>query len=147
MDTLVGTDLHVAAAPHYGAGYGPLAVVRAHLAGGHDPRYLATDATMEGPGLPGLLRGRDAIGRFLDGFYGAIAEPRLWLETPLEATDRAVVVLRVEGRHVGRLLGMAPSGRPIDLTVMAMYQVQNGLIRHIRFSFDRQALREQVGAA
>ena len=147
METLVAMDLHVAAEPNPGAVFGPLAVVRAHLAGGHDPRFLAADATMEGPGLPGLLRGREAIGWFLDAFHGAIAEPRLWLETPLEATDRAVVVLRVEGTHVGRLLGMAPTGRPIDLTVMAMYQVQNGQIRHIRFSFDRQALREQVGAA
>jgi len=147
METLATPDLHMPIASQNGFASTPLAVVRAHLAGGHDPDYLALDATMEGPGLPGMLRGREAIARFLDTFYGAIDDPRLWLDTAFESADRAVVVLRVEGTHVGRLLGLAPTGRPIAFSVMAMYQVQHGQIRHIRASFDRLALREQLGAA
>ncbi len=127
--------------------HAPLAVVRAHIAGGHDPKFLAADVTMEGPGLPGLLRGRESITSFLSTFYGAIGDPRLWLETAFESADRAVVVLRVEGTHAGRLLGLPPTGRPIDLSLIALYQVQNGLIRHIRASFDRLALQEQLGVA
>ena len=145
MATLAATGPFVPSSPW--AARTPLAVVRAHLTGGHDPAYLAPDATMEGPGLPGRLQGRDAIKGFLDVFYGAIADPCLWLETAFEAADRAVVVLHVEGTHAGRLLGLAPTGRPIDLSVVGLYQVQNGQIRHIRASFDRLALQEQLGAA
>ena len=125
----------------------PLAVVRAYLAGRHETVLIGPDASLEAPGLPGQVRGRTAIIGFWEAFGGAIADRELTVEAAFEAADRAVVVLRVRGVHRGRLLGQAPTGRRLDLTLVVLARVDDGQIRHLRICFDRQALLEQLGAA
>ena len=126
-------------------GAGPLAVLRAYLAGRHEGARIAPDASLDAPGVPGQLRGRAAIAGFWEAFAGAIGDRELTPEAAFEAADRAVVVLRVRGIHRGRLLGHAPTGRRLDLAVVVVGRVDDGLIRHLRLSFDRLALLEQIG--
>ena len=126
-------------------GKGPLAVLRAYLAGRHEGVLIAPDATLDAPGVPGQLRGRAAIIGFWEAFTGAIGDRELTPEVAFEAADRAVVVLRVRGLHRGRLLGHAPTGRRLDLSVVVVGRVDDGLIRHLRICFDRLALLEQIG--
>jgi predicted ester cyclase len=124
----------------------PLGVTRAYLTNPHDAALIEPDATMDGPGLPGQLRGRDAIAGFFDVLTTALDDPGLWPETAFEAADRAVLALRVRGRHAGRLFGVEPTGRPVDLTLVVLAHVHDGRIRHLRASFDRLALREPLAA-
>ena len=125
----------------------PLAVTKQFLADHANAALLDPDATLEGPGLSGQLRGRDAIGRFLDGLIGALADREIWLDTGFEAADRAVVALRVRGTHGARLCGVAPTGLPVELALVAMAHVHAGRIRHLRVSYDRLAVREQAAVA
>ena len=125
---------------------GPLTALKAYLAGRHDLALIAPDATLEGSGVPGQLRGREAITGYWAAFTGAITERELTLETAFEAADRAVVVLRLRGVHGGRLFGHAPAGRRLDLPLVVLGRVDAGRIRHLHVSFDRLTLREQLGA-
>lgn len=125
----------------------PLAVLKGYLGGHQQATLIAPDATLEGSGLPSQLRGRNGIAGYWAAFYGAIGEQELSLETAFEAGDRAVAVLRIQGIHRGRLLGHPPTGRRLDLPLIVLAHVHGGEIRHLRVSFDRLALCEQLGAA
>lgn len=106
-----------------------------------DPSLLAPDATLEGPGLPGQVRGQDAITRFFGAMHRALNQPILVIETAFESADRAVLAMSLHGIHVVRLFGVEPSGESIDLDLMVLAHVHHGQIRHLRLSFDRLALR------
>jgi predicted ester cyclase len=123
---------------------GPLAVVRAYLAGRLEPEAIAPEAALEAPGLPGNARGAAAIAGYWAALLGAVDGHELTVETAFEAGDRAAVVLRLRGAHRGRLLGLAPSGRRVDLAVVAVARVDGGRLRHLRLWFDRLALLEQT---
>jgi predicted ester cyclase len=125
----------------------PLGVTRAYLTNPRETALLEPDATMDGPGLPGQLRGRDAIAGFFGVLTAALDDPDLWPETALEAADRAVLALRLRGTHTARLFGLEPTGRPVELPLVVIAQVHAGRIRHLRASFDRLALREPLPAA
>ena len=141
-----GQTIEPCALPAPSMARGPLTALKAYLAGRHDAALIAPDATLESSGVPGQLRGRAAIVGYWDAFTGAIAERELTLETAFEAADRAVIVLRVRGVHAGRLFGQAPTGRRLDLPLVVLGRVDAGQIRHLRVSFDRLTLREQLGA-
>lgn len=125
----------------------PLVAVRAYLAGRIAPEDIAPDAKLEAPGVPGELRGRAAIVGYWTTFAGAFAERELAVVTAFEAGDRAVVVLRLRGVHRRRLLGHAPTGRRLDLPMVAFAQVDAGRIRHLQLSSDRLALAEHLREA
>jgi predicted ester cyclase len=124
----------------------PLSVTKAYLGDHRNAALLAPNAILEAPGVPGRLCGREAITHYVDRLIGAVADDGLWIETGFESADRAVVAFRLCGTHGGRLWGVAPTGRSIELKVMALAHVHGGAIHHLRLSYDRLALREQVAA-
>lgn len=123
----------------------PLAAVRACLVGGPGVAPIAPEATLEAPGLAGQLRGAVAIAGYWSALLGALDGRELTTESAFEAGDRAAIVVRLRGVHRGRLLGRAPTGRRIDLPLVVLARVDGGQIRHLRFSFDRRTLLEQIG--
>lgn len=125
----------------------PLVAVRAYLAGRLESQGIARDATLATSGSIGELRGQAAIAGYWTAFASAVAERELAVETAIETGDRAVVVLRLQGIHRGRLLGHPPTGRRLDLPLVVVAQVDGGRIRHLRLCFDRLTLLEQIGAA
>ncbi len=125
---------------------GALGALRAFLVNGCGEEGLAADVTLEASGVPGRLLGRPAVAVFWSVFVGAIGEREVVAETAIEAADRAVIVLRLRGFHRGRLLGRVPTGRLLDLPVVAIGRVHDGQIVQLRLSFDRLAVLEQLGA-
>ena len=125
---------------------GALVTLRDFLVHGCGEERLAGDVALDASGVPGRLLGWEAVARFWSVFVGAIGEREVVAETAIEAADRAVIVLRLRGFHRGRLLGRAPTGRPVDLPVVAIGHVHDGQILHLRLSFDRLEVLEQLGA-
>lgn len=123
---------------------GPLAVVRAYLAERIGPEAIAPEASLAAPGIAGDVRGAAAIAGYWAAFLGAVADHELTVETAFEAGDRAVAVVRLRGVHRGRVLGIAPSGRRLDLPLVVVARVDGGRLRHLRVWFDRLALLEQT---
>jgi len=51
----------------------------------------------------------------------------------------------VRGTHLGPLLGIAPSGRQVEVLEVGQWRIQNGLIAEAWFFVDELALLRQIG--
>ena len=61
--------------------------------------------------------------------------------------DKVAVLARFRGVHKGDLLGIAPTGKEVDVPFAITYRVAGGKIVQHWMSFDRMALMEQLGVA
>ncbi len=59
--------------------------------------------------------------------------------------DKVVAHLRFTGTHKGDLLGIAPTGKEVDVPFIITYRLAGGKIAEHWMSFDRMALMEQIG--
>lgn len=115
----------------------------------HDPSHYAEDATftnMTNPTQP--LVGRDAIGAFLATFYGGAFTDAHGDEVEL-LIDGNLVMLEFlfRGDHTGDLFGIPATGKHVELPMMSVYGVDDGLIRWARLYYDAASLMRQLGLA
>ena len=61
--------------------------------------------------------------------------------------DKVSVLARFQGVHAGDLLGIAPTGKEVDVPFAITYRIGGGKITQHWMSFDRMALMEQLGVA
>ena len=61
--------------------------------------------------------------------------------------DKVSVLARLRGAHKGELLGIAPTGKEVDVPFAITYRLAGGMIVQHWMSFDRMALMEQLGVA
>jgi predicted ester cyclase len=61
--------------------------------------------------------------------------------------DKVSVLARFCGAHRGELLGIAPTGKEVDVPFAITYRLADGMIAEHWMSFDRMALMEQLGVA
>ena len=59
--------------------------------------------------------------------------------------DKVVVRARVKGTHKGDLMGIAPTGKTIDLPFSVIYQIKDEKIAKGWLFVDRMELMEQLG--
>jgi predicted ester cyclase len=61
--------------------------------------------------------------------------------------DKVAVLARFRGIHEGDLMGIAPTGKKVDVPFAITYRLAGGKIAQHWMSFDRMALMEQLGVA
>jgi len=61
--------------------------------------------------------------------------------------DKVAVLARFRGAHKGELLGIAPTGKEVDVPFAITYRLAGGKVVQHWMSFDRMALMEQLGVA
>ncbi len=61
--------------------------------------------------------------------------------------DKVAVLARFRGAHKGDLLGIAPTGKEVDVPFAITYRLAGDMITQHWMSFDRMALMEQLGVA
>lgn len=59
--------------------------------------------------------------------------------------DLVSVLARFQGVHGGELMGIAPTGKQVDVPFAITYRLAGGKIAQHWMSFDRMALMEQLG--
>ncbi len=128
---------------------GPMQLANAWIDGQRqareDPSLLADDAVLEIAGMA-PIEGRQPVVEFTDGFYGAIGDRTITVETAIADGNEVSALLEVEGRHTGTLFGVPATGRRVDFTVMGFIDAKNGQITRIRVVLDRYGLLQQIGA-
>jgi len=96
-----------------------------------------------------------ALGRRFEGHAGATAYYRMWWE----ALDTEVVPERLHlvepatavaettwrGAHGGPFLGIAPTGRTVEVPVVLVADLRDGLMSGERIYWDRATVLEQLG--
>jgi steroid delta-isomerase-like uncharacterized protein len=91
------------------------------------------------------LRGPAGFKPFLRTFKGAFPDLKVAIEDTICEGDKVVVRYVARGTHDGDALGIAATGRPIEITGMAIVRVANGQIAEAWNNFDMQGLNTQLG--
>lgn len=111
---------------------------------------VAEDVVWEDPGLPAPVHGRDEVADFVRA--GVSAFPDLQFSEPGQralSDDRRVVYApwRMTGTNTGPIdpPGFAPTGKPIDLEGVDVWQFRGGLIWRYRAVYDFAEMGRQLG--
>src|SRR5690242_9058735 len=80
--------------------------------------------------LPMVMRGRAAAQQAMAGYYQAFPDIRFDVERDFATGDYAVVCWRALGTQQGELMGIPPTGRPIDIHGCSIFEVHDGQITH-----------------
>jgi steroid delta-isomerase-like uncharacterized protein len=97
-----------------------------------------------------------ALGRRWSAHAGAAEHYRMWWdafdvsvsgERLHLSRDTAVAETTWRGRHVGPFLGVAPTGRDVELQIAVFVEFRDGLMAGERFYWDTAALSDQLGVA
>jgi steroid delta-isomerase-like uncharacterized protein len=114
--------------------------------------FYAPDAVVYDPQYPEPLRGRAAIRKDVEDFFGAFPDIRVTLRTVLEDGDAQGWEVSVAGTHKGALPlptgDVAPTGKRIELSVGGFARVNSqGLVVEERRYFDLAGMMAQLGLA
>ena len=105
---------------------------------------LAPDYVQHWPGFP---TDREGYLQRLQAFRTAFPDLKKTTEDLLADGDKVVDRVTVRATHTGELLGLAPSGKTIEMTEMHVARVSNGQIAERWGEWDLLGLLRQIGAA
>ncbi|ALN71889.1 ester cyclase [Aureimonas sp. AU20] len=107
-----------------------------------DPAFRRHD-----PGLPFEVRGPDGVKQLADALHPGIPDMELPIEDVIAEGEKVLVRLRVKGTHGGELMGLAATGRPIDIGVLDLFEFKDGkLVEHWAL-LDNLGLLKQLGVS
>ena len=102
----------------------------------HDPQDLF-------PERRGPIAGRATC----EMYRAAFPDVRMNVEDVIEAGDRVVIRWRATGTHEGELMGLAPTGRSVEVTGIAIDRWAGDRIAETWVNWDTHGLLQQIGAA
>jgi len=118
------------------------------LSGGdlHRIPELCTEDVVDHEAPPDMPKGIEGVKAFVQMYRGAFPDLRATVEDAFEQGDRAVARVRYTGTHQGELMGVAPSGRQIDIQSIDIIRLADGkCVEHWGVT-DNMALMQQIGA-
>ncbi len=80
------------------------------------------------------------------GLYQESVDGRWTIDALFSAGDRVVARWTGSGSHVGELMGLPPTGRPISVEAISVLRIANGRIAEEWTVWDAPGLLQQVGA-
>ena len=101
---------------------------------------LAPDCVLHGIGGP------QDIQAAITSFLGAFPDARLTIDEMITEADKVVTRWTVQATHQGEWMGIAPTGKPITYTCIAINRIAGGKIVEDRFEADSYGLMQQLGA-
>jgi predicted ester cyclase len=105
---------------------------------------IAGDYVSHGPQAP-PAEGPDGV-RDRVGVYQTAVDGHWTIEEIFSAGDRVVARWTGTGTHRGELMGVAPTGAPIDVDAISVFRVTGGKIAEEWTVWDALGLLQQVGA-
>ncbi|GGE22676.1 hypothetical protein GCM10011390_47570 [Aureimonas endophytica] len=107
--------------------------------------HIAPEFRRHDPGLPFEVRGPEGVKQLADALHPGIPDMELPIEDVIAEGEKVLVRLRVKGTHGGELMGLAATGRPIDIGVLDLFQFRDGkLVEHWAL-LDNLGLLKQLG--
>jgi steroid delta-isomerase-like uncharacterized protein len=93
----------------------------------------------------GVLEGRAEIGRINRLWFSAFPDVQFRADDVLVDGDRVVQVVQASGTHAGEFFGVPPSGRHIEVQMVTILTLADGLIVEERRIYDFTGFLVQVG--
>ena len=106
---------------------------------------FAADFLYHDPTSGEAWRGPEGVKRYVRMFRTAFPDLRLTVEDQVAEGDNVAYRWTAHGTHRGELLGVAPTGRRVTLTGIAIARVVDGKIREMWENTDALGLMRQLG--
>jgi predicted ester cyclase len=109
-------------------------------------QHIAADFVRHDPGLPFQVKGPEGVLQLHDALLPAFPDMTLPLEDFVAEGEKVLVRLRVKGTHLGPFGDMAASGRNIDIGVLDLFQIRDGVLVEHWALLDNLGMLKQLGA-
>lgn len=108
---------------------------------------LLADDFVEREELPGHAPTKAGTTAFFRMYIAAFPDLRMVPEDVIASGDKAVARVRASGTHTGTFMGMAPTGKHVDVQLIDIIRFgQDGRAREHWGVFDQLAMMQQLGA-
>ena len=109
-------------------------------------RHIHVDFVRNDPGLPFEVKGPAGVARLHDVLMPAFPDMKLPLLDFVAEGEKVLVRLRVQGTHTGAFGDMAATGLPIDIGVLDLFQIRDGVLIEHWALLDNLGMLKQLGA-
>lgn len=111
-------------------------------------RALLADELVDHDALPfpGRLAGADGLLQVVSMIRAAFPDLERTIVDQVVEGDRVATAFTDRGTHQGELMGLAPTGRPIEVTGINIETLRDGRIVETRHAEDLLGLMRQLGA-
>jgi steroid delta-isomerase-like uncharacterized protein len=107
---------------------------------------MLADDFIEHEESPGIAPTKDGVLEFFRMQLAAFPDMRMDPEDVLASGDKVVARARMTGTHQGELIGLAPTGRSVDVQLIDIIRFDDdGLAREHWGGFDEMAMMQQLG--
>ena len=108
---------------------------------------LLAEDFVEHEEMPGLEPSKEGVKQLFHMYRAAFPDLRMEVLDVLVSGDKAVARVRATGTHQGEFLGMAATGRSVDVQLIDITRFgDDGLAREHWGVFDALAMMQQLGA-
>lgn len=108
------------------------------------PAYIAPDFVRHDPGLPTPVCGVTGMAQLIGMYRAAFPDIRLSPIVMLAEEDRVAAHWRMVGTHKGDLMGIAATGKPLDITVTEIFRFAGGKMVEQWISVDNLGMLRQL---
>jgi predicted ester cyclase len=95
---------------------------------------------------PGIAPGAEGVRQQFDAFRAAFPDFRARIDDQIAEGDKVVTRKVFHGTHRGELMGIAPTGREVQIEVIDIVRIEGGQIVEHWNVVDRLGLLQQLGA-
>ena len=97
------------------------------------------------PGMQQPVRGPEEFKQLVAVYRNAFPDVHLTVEDVFADGDRVAVRWTSRGTHRGELMGIPPTGRPIAIMGISLFQIKDGKIVCEWEGFDTMGMMQQLG--
>ena len=107
--------------------------------------HIAPSFRRHDPGLPFEVVGPEGVEHLADVLLPAIPDMRVPIDDLVAEGEKVLARLTIHGTQQGELMGIAPTGRPIEVAVLDLFHIRDGkLIEHWAL-LDNLGMLKQLG--
>jgi steroid delta-isomerase-like uncharacterized protein len=106
---------------------------------------LLADDFVEHEVTPGLAPTKEGVKQFFRAYIGAFPDLRMTAEDVLVSGDKAVARLRATGTNKGDFMGMPATGKSMDVQLIDIFRLGDGLVHEHWGVIDSLAMMQQLG--
>ncbi len=110
--------------------------MRTHIA----PTFVRHD-----PGLPFAVKGPEGVMQLHDALMPAFPDMKLPLIDFVAEGEKVLVRLKVQATHTGALGDLAATGKKIDIDVLDLFQIRDGVLIEHWALLDNLGMLKQLG--
>lgn len=108
--------------------------------------HIAPDFVRHDPGLPFEVKGPAGVKQLHDVLMPAFPDMQLPLLDFVAEGEKVLVRLKVQATHTGAFGDMAPTGRRVDIDVLDLFQIRDGVLVEHWALLDNLGMAKQLGA-